>query len=237
MFFVDPTGKSPDTPEGWSADNVRLANRFGVFGNGGDSFDSFFDVKSYDLGEKGLVTVNEYGHRNKRRMLWPGKEDGAHYVADSYLPITLRYYPGSNSSNPINFVQTVGTNLPRAAMLKGDLSNVNFKEIVYTVDGYNVEGTYYTPNEIKNNQQGEDVLGSYYEFSDTPHRPFVRGKTIRWDAELSVVEKTSGQNVRLISFTWGFKLKRSGRPKVKRLRRVGSVSSFHQQSIGDATIE
>ena len=43
----------------------------------------------------------------------------------------------------------------------------------------------------------------------------IKGKKVTWRAELSIVENSNGSNNRLITFSWGFKLRRFGRPKAK----------------------
>ena len=67
VFMIDPTGKKP---EDWSDSNIYLANRFGVFGNGGESYNYMFGDHSpplyhsygeVDLHTKSILTYSERG--------------------------------------------------------------------------------------------------------------------------------------------------------------------------------
>jgi len=62
VVFIDPTGKSP---EGWSNDNKDLANRFGLFGNGGESYsDRYGDEESQDPVSRFSGNSARGGHGN-----------------------------------------------------------------------------------------------------------------------------------------------------------------------------
>jgi len=53
--YIDPTGQAP---QGWSENNIDLANRFGLFGQGTESIDDYY-VFTIVRAEKGLRLVKE----------------------------------------------------------------------------------------------------------------------------------------------------------------------------------
>lgn len=238
LMFIDPTGMSSETPLGWSQDNIYLANRFGVFGNGGETFDDFAGIKSWDLGDDGLVILDEYGLNNKGKMLSSGKD--GRYVKPSSLPIALRYFPRDNS-NAFNFVQTVHSNFTNDQM--HEVINIRSKkssEVILrdnsVVDGFNDQGTYYTTSELGSRLEYGEGGAPYYTFSDRPGRVFVEGETVKWSAELSIVNSTEVGNRPIITFTYGFNLKGNRRKSLPFVRTYNQ-SNIHNQHILDAIIE
>ncbi|MEL7124427.1 MAG: hypothetical protein AAFO07_33635, partial [Bacteroidota bacterium] len=106
----------------------------------------------------------------------------------------------------------------------------------WSADGFNDEGTYYTAEELEKRSRRQDDNGVYYLFDDFPGRIFLRGKTIFWNAELSLVENADGTHKPLITFSYGMELK-GGRAKLIEMKKVNQFSINHQKHIKDAIIK
>ena len=240
LLYIDPTGAEIEyagnqtTYTGIDATLafIELKRQFGGESSNSDtestsSSRSENDNQWFDLGENGSVVIT-----SAPKISWPGRK--YRYKNSTHLSIEVRYYPEENS-DPFNFVQSVHTNFNNddmKAALKG--AGVVLGDY-WSADGYNDEGTYYTSGEMKYRRR-EDENGIYYKFDDYPGRVFVKGKTVFWNAELSVVENAEGINTALITFSFGVKLK-GGRPRLIGIERVNQPSRQHQKHIRDAIIK